>query len=86
MKSTVSAMLATLMLNSGLTSCATSPTTAAGKLSIYAPDVLRLPEGATVETIDGTHTAQQPEVWHSDRRFRTLERRFLQRFPTTPLP
>lgn len=68
-------MLAILTVSSAATSCAPSSRTGSAKLNLYAPDVLRLPEGVPIETVDGIHTPQTDEVWHSDRRFRELERR-----------
>jgi hypothetical protein len=43
-------------------------------LNIYQPSTLRLEKGKAIQTIDGTYTPQTNEIWHSDARFRKLER------------
>ena len=58
----------------GLTSCETISTPNVGNLNIYQPSTLRLKKGEAIQTIDGTYTPQTNEVWHSDARFRRLER------------
>ncbi len=59
-------------------SCATKPAPlppiVAPVLNIYQPSVLILRAGAVVETTNGIYTAQTDEVWHSDKRYRELER------------
>ena len=45
-----------------------------GNLNIYQPSTLRLEKGKQIQTIDGIYTPQSTEVWHSDSRFRRLER------------
>jgi len=74
---TACVLLATLTVSSVLTCCGPPSRTDSSKLNLYAPDVLRLPEGVPVKTVDGIHTPQTDEVWHSDRRFRILERNLL---------
>jgi hypothetical protein len=43
-------------------------------LNIFQPSTLRLKANQRVETIDGFYTPQTDEVWHSDARFRRIER------------
>jgi hypothetical protein len=45
-----------------------------GKLNIFQPSILSLEAGTEVDTKTGTYKAQTDEVWHSDKRFRELER------------
>jgi hypothetical protein len=45
-----------------------------GKLNIFQPSVLSLEAGTEVDTKAGIYKAQTDEVWHSDKRFRELER------------
>jgi hypothetical protein len=66
-----------LVFNLFLVSCSSQPvpTNIVGKLNIYQPSILVLEQGKTIETRDGYYTPQTQEVWHSDKRFRELERR-----------
>jgi len=73
LKSTAFALMLALFLSGGLIGCATVSSQPTASLSLYQPPVLRLPAGTQVPTLDGIHTAQAPEVWHSDARFRHLE-------------
>jgi len=41
---------------------------------IYQPSILKLKANLSVQTNDGIYTPQVDEVWHSDKRFRELER------------
>jgi hypothetical protein len=43
-------------------------------LNIYQPSILVLPPGSPVTVEGGVYTPQTREVWHSDKRFRELER------------
>lgn len=45
------------------------------QLSIYQPSILSLRAGTKVQTTEGVYTAQTDEVWHSDKRYRELERK-----------
>ena len=45
--------------------------------NIYQPIILRLKSNQTIQTIDGLYTPEKDEVWHSDMRYRTLERKTL---------
>jgi|LakMenE01Jun11ns_1017448.scaffolds.fasta_scaffold9055735_2 hypothetical protein len=45
-----------------------------GKLNIYQPSIIVLEKGKQIETKEGFYTPQSEEVWHSDKRFRELER------------
>lgn len=77
-RSTVSAILAALLTLSALTGCAHVSHDAAVTLSLYQPPVLRLsPALPPVQTPDGIYRPQVEEVWHSDARFRALERSYL---------
>ena len=58
----------------GLTSCETVLPTNVSGLNIYQPSTLRLTKGEAVQTRDGIYTPQTDEVWHSDARYRRLER------------
>jgi hypothetical protein len=60
-----------------LCSCSSkpSPNQIFGKLNIYQPSIIVLEEGKQIETKEGFYTPQTEEVWHSDKRFRELERR-----------
>jgi hypothetical protein len=66
-----------LVFNLFLVSCASQPvpTNIVGKLNIYQPSILVLEEGKKIETRDGFYTPQTQEIWHSDKRFRELERK-----------
>ncbi len=44
------------------------------RLNIYQPSILRLEKEVPINTLDGVYTPQIDEVWHSDARFRRLER------------
>lgn len=63
-----------LIALTGLTSCETTSTPNVGNLNIYQPSTLRLEKGKAIQTIDGIYTPQTNEIWHSDARFRKLER------------
>jgi hypothetical protein len=43
-------------------------------LNIYQTSTLRLEKNRKVQTLDGIYTPQDDEIWHSDARFRKLER------------
>jgi hypothetical protein len=43
-------------------------------LNIYQPSTLRLIKAEPIQTKDGIYTPQTDEVWHSDARYRRLER------------
>ena len=58
----------------GLPSCATTSPPNVGNLNIYQPSTLRLEKGKTIQTLDGLYMPQKDEIWHSDARFRKLER------------
>ena len=45
-----------------------------GTLNIYQPSTLNLAEGVPIQSKAGVYTPQTDEVWHSDARFRKLER------------
>ena len=66
--------LAILMMLIGLTSCASNSLINVSDLNIYQPSTLRLKKNNPVQTIDGIYTPQTNEVWHSDARYRRLER------------
>jgi hypothetical protein len=62
------------MMLIGLTSCASVSTQSVSDLNIYQPSTLRLSKSIPVQTRDGIYTPQTDEVWHSDARYRRLER------------
>jgi hypothetical protein len=68
------AQLVTSILMIGLTSCGTSSSTKSGTLNIYQPSTLNLAAGIPIQSKNGVYTPQTDEVWHSDARFRKLER------------
>lgn len=78
-RSTICVLTATLLVSSALTSCDWLSPRDAGALSIYAPDVLRIKKGQEIKTLDGTYTPQNDEIYHSDKRFRELERQLIYR-------
>jgi hypothetical protein len=58
----------------GLTSCDQNLWKKKGELNIYQPSILSLEKGKSIQTKDGIYTPETDEVWHSDKRFRILER------------
>jgi hypothetical protein len=77
-KSTASAILAALLTLSALTGCAHVSPGGAASRSLYQPPVLRLsPALPPIQTPDGLYRPQVDEVWHSDARYRALERSYL---------
>ena len=66
--------LVTVTMLIGLTSCVTDLPPNVSALNIYQPSTLRLSEGSPIQTVDGVYTPQTNEVWHSDARYRRLER------------
>lgn len=74
MKSRACALLAALLITSGLTSCATVSSPARASLEIYQPRVLRLEAGQVIATRDGTYIPQADETWHSAAAYELLER------------
>lgn len=60
-----------------LAGCAAKPVpveATVSTLNIYQPSILSLEAGTRVETREGVYTSQTDEVWHSDKRYRELER------------
>ena len=64
------------MMLLGLTSCVSNLPPSVSDLNIYQPSTLRLTKGEAIQTRDGIYTPQTDEVWHSDARYRRLEREF----------
>lgn len=63
-----------------LISCS-SPRKAAsdfGPMNIYQPPIIILQGGKEVVTQEGIYTPQTDETWHSDYRYRELERKMYQ--------
>jgi len=58
----------------GLTSCGSVSNPKTTTLNIYQPSSLKLKAGQPIQTKEGVYTPQIDEVWHSDARFRKLER------------
>ena len=67
-------IVATAVTLIGLTSCESVSGPNVSGLNIYQPSTLRLIKGDAVQTRDGIYTPQTDEVWHSDARYRRLER------------
>jgi hypothetical protein len=57
-----------------LTSCGSGSLPSGSNLNIYQPSTLRLKKNSPIQTKDGIYTPQKDEVWHSDARYRKLER------------
>ena len=70
----ISGFVAIAIALTGLTSCETTSTPSVGNLNIYQPSTLRLKKNSSIQTKDGIYTPQTDEVWHSDARYRSLER------------
>ena len=60
-----------------LTGCGAVSSPKEPTLNIYQTPILRLKAGTEVETLDGLYKAQEREIWHSDYRYRELERKVL---------
>ena len=72
LKSLGTLVIATMLI--GLTSCESVLGPNVSGLNIYQPSTLRLIKAEPVQTKDGIYTPQTDEVWHSDARYRRLER------------
>jgi hypothetical protein len=92
-RSTACAILAALLMLYGLTGCALVSPAGAESRRLYQPSLLRLAPSQQIQTQDGLYLPQVAEVWHSDARYRALERAYLdalsalqthQARPTTP--
>lgn len=46
-------------------------------LRIYQPPTLFLEKGKTINTKEGDYTPQEDEIWHSQERYRKLEKQVL---------
>jgi len=64
--------LTTLTISLMLSSCNSVPSKSTA--NIYQPLILRLKAKQQIQTSDGAYTPETDEVWHSDYRFRKLER------------
>lgn len=49
-----------------------------GSLNLYQPPIIILEGGKEVVTKEGKYTPQMDETWHSDYRYRALERKLYQ--------
>lgn len=58
----------------GLTSCGSGSSPKTTTLNIYQPSSLKLKAGIPVQTQEGVYTPPTDEIWHSDARYRKLER------------
>lgn len=74
MRSRGCALLAALLITSGLTSCASVSSPARASLAIYQPRILRLEARQVIATRDGTYVPQRDETWHSAAAYERLER------------
>jgi hypothetical protein len=72
LKNSALAAIATLLI--AQTSCVRNSPEKNQSLNIYQPSTLRLQKDQKIQTIDGVYTPQNDETWHSDARFRKLER------------
>ena len=63
-------MILTILLTQS--SCSSVPNKSTA--NIYQPLILRLKAKQQIQTSDGLYTPDTDEVWHSDTRFRKLER------------
>ena len=63
-------MILTILLTQS--SCSSMPNKSTA--NIYQPLILRLKAKQQIQTSDGAYTPETDEVWHSDYRFRKLER------------
>lgn len=63
-----------------LSSCSSPQKTAKdfGSLNLYQPPIIILEGGKEVITKEGKYTPQTDETWHSDYRYRELERKLYQ--------
>jgi hypothetical protein len=77
MKSPASVTLALLLPMIVLTGCVSATRDVAATQRLYQPSILRLNPGQEIQTQDGLYRPQTPEVWHSDNRYRQLERAYL---------
>lgn len=68
------ALVLTMMTSFALISCEQSLRPLTTGMTIYQPSILNLEAGTTIQTKDGVYTPQVDEIWHSDKRYRTLER------------
>ena len=59
----------------GLTSCNQNSSPKSGTLNIFQPSTLQLQAGQAIQTKEGVYTPETDEVWHSDKRYRDLERK-----------
>ena len=64
----------TVVMLIGVTSCATNSSVKTQAFNIYQPSTLSLKKGVPVNTSKGVYIPQSDEIWHSDNRFRSLER------------
>lgn len=67
----LAAMLCLLLV---LTGCGSVSSRGKESLQLYQPPVLNLKAGEPIQTKEGRYVPQVDEVWHSDARFRQLER------------
>lgn len=72
LKNSALAAIATLLIVQ--TSCVQNSPEKNQSLNIYQPSTLRLQKDQKIQTLDGVYTPQNDETWHSDARFRKLER------------
>ena len=75
MRSKVYVMSVLVLLLSALTSCSNSSSMKNTTLNIYQPSTITLPAGNAIQTKEGQYTPQTEEIWHSDKRYRDLERK-----------
>ncbi len=71
------ALLAATQTPMWLTGCASASPNGAPPLNVWQPLCLTIEAGAAVPTTDGVYQAQTRETWHSDKRYRDLEDKYL---------
>jgi hypothetical protein len=70
-------LLALSVMLSLLTGCGSVSSKNARILNVYQPSVLGLEAGVPIQAKEGIYTPQTDETWHSDKRFRELERKLI---------
>jgi len=46
-----------------------------GSLNLHQPPTIHLKGGTPIQTVEGVYTPPKDEIWHSDARYRQLERK-----------
>ena len=59
--------------------CVTTGSSDFTDVNLYQPPTLTLSQGTVIQTKEGIYTAQLEEIWHSDKRYREIERKLFTR-------